>query len=106
MIKEDYIKLHKLLSEIYDEYNSESYEMKYGSNKSIRSKAERNANNLRKRAFNYINRYPKSIDLMINENSTAMDKAILMDEFNTSTWFDSDMSEFLDKIDEKIKLME
>jgi hypothetical protein len=106
MNKEDYEKLHERLSKIQDDFHFQYSDMKNGKNKSIRDRAEKDMRHTMSLAETWIRKYPNAFDLMTSPNATDFDKAIVWDEFRSSTWFKTDMSELLNKLKDKIKTFE
>lgn len=52
-------------------------------------------------AKSLLNRYPESLDLL-TKGATGSTEAFILDEFNQSQWFGSDLSEIIRGIKSKI----
>ncbi|PZV87262.1 hypothetical protein CLV31_101134 [Algoriphagus aquaeductus] len=103
---EDWKKLLSILDSQYSIFLLEYPTMKNGRNKKIRENSERKVYNSIQLSCNWITDYPEAYQLLTGKDNTDFGRHIIWDEFSRPNYFGSDMSEFLEKIKDKIKSLE
>ena len=106
MNKTELTAAYNILDQIHSEFSMEYSDFRNGSNAKIRSKAERNIDNIIDRACYYIQHNETIYYLLVGENSSDYSKAIAWDEFKSPSWFGRDLAKLLRDIKEKINQVE
>lgn len=103
MTKEEWQNLHNILEGIYNNFRMEFIKMRNGRNQQIRKKAEQNVDNDINLAAHWIRKDQESFELLTGgENVDGFHRAIIWDEFVLPNWFNNDMPEYLDRVQNKI----
>lgn len=102
MNKEEWQSLYNNLERSYNDFQSMYNDSVNGRNKDVRKKAEKKIGYAIDLADRYIRQNHEAYILLTGENNSDYGRAINYDEFTNPTYFGNDMSEFLDRIKEKI----
>jgi hypothetical protein len=106
MTIEDWKKLYGILENEHSTFLLEYPIMRRGKNKKVRADAERKVDSNIRISSMWIKEYPEAVNLLTGGDETSdYSRAIIWDEFLSTNYFGRDMSEFLEKIKEKIDLL-
>lgn len=104
MNKAEWEEAYNEFDKAYTELSEHERNYKFGSNKKIREKANRQMGYVKHRIEYLFNKYPAVYILATGgENSSGYSKAIVMDEFFQNRYIVGDVSNLLGLIREKIK---
>ena len=104
MDKEQWQNLHNILNQIYSDFYFAYSTSKDGKNKKVRSDAERQVDNAIRLADYHIRKNWEAFELLTGgKEADGFGRAVIYDEFALPRYFGGDLSDFLNKITEKIK---
>lgn len=104
MDKEEWQSLYNKLENIYNEFRPVYSELKYGSNEKIRNTAERKLKSIISRAVFLITNNEEALHLILLDKSET-GAIYFLDEFKIPNYFESDLSNLLYLINEKLKTL-
>jgi hypothetical protein len=101
MTKEQLQELYESLQKVSADFNYNHSQATHGRNLKIRKDSERRAEHDMIVAKSILNRYPETMNLL-TKGAAGSSEAFILDEFNQSRYFGSDLSEIIRGLRSKI----